>query len=114
METNYEEMVTPSFIREVFEGSLITEGQQRWAITVCGKIVTLNGKMLFDSKQQATKAFYNGFHWRFGRNVAFHINGGDSYRPGGYYWWSDPNRLNRWKAFKKVLERDYGFKIIQV
>lgn len=113
METNFEEMVTPAFIREVFDGHLVNRGQERWAITVCGKIVTLSGKMLFDSKQQATKAFYNGFHWRFGHNVARHINGGDGWI-GEYHWWSDADRANRWKAFKKVLERDYGFKIIQV
>ena len=113
METNYEEIVTPAFVREVFEHSIVAEGQERWAITVCGKIITVSGKMLFDSKQQATKAFYNGFHWRFGHGVARQINGGDGWQ-GNYHWWSDPNRTNRWKAFKRVLERDYGFKIIQV
>lgn len=113
METNYEEMITPSFVREVFSNNIIREGQEQWVITVGGKIVTLSGKMLFDSKQQATKAFYNSFHWRFGRQVAIQINGGEVWN-GPYYWWRDSNRLNRWKAFKKVLERDYGFKIIQV
>ena len=113
METNYEEMITPSLVRRVFNNHILREGQEKWAIAVCGKIVTVNGKMLFDSRQQAVKAFYNSFHWRFGHQVAMQINGGDGWT-GGYRWWNDSNRGDRWKAFKKVLERDYGFKIIQV
>ena len=95
--TDCERFVTPSMVREMFQDYIIDNGNKGWGITVCGKILTVNGKMFFDSREQAVKAFYNSYHWS-----------------NRWSWWSDENRTTYWKAFKKVLERDYGLKFIKL
>ena len=60
----YESLVTPSLIASVFNGSYLQRAG-KWCITLNGQVVTIAGKVCFDSKQQATKAFYNSFNWIF-------------------------------------------------
>lgn len=104
MSTNrYESLVTPSLINSVFQGTYLQRAG-KWCITLNGQVVTIAGKVCFDSKQQATKAFYNSFNWRVIRNLS----------EPGTYWWRDTGRTDKWKAFKKVIKRDYGFKVIQL
>ena len=100
----YESLVTPSLIDSVFHGSYLQRAAGKWCITLNGQVVTIAGKICFDSKQQSTKAFYNSFHWRVMRHLA---------EPGSY-WWNDTGGTDKWKTFKKVIKRDYGFKIIQL
>lgn len=107
---NFERFVTPSLIREVFQDSIIGEGNKGWCILLSGNIVTINGKMFFNSKPQAVKAFYNSFHWKAGSAMYRVIHPNSEV----WNWWSDPNRTACWKTFKKVLERDYGLKIVRV
>ena len=101
----YESLVTPSMIDTVFHGSYLQSSRGKWCITLNGRVVTIAGKFLFDSKQQATKAFYNSFHWRIMRHLAAAEN---------YSWWNDPHRTEKWKSFKKVASREFGFKIMQL
>lgn len=108
---NFERYITPSLIRDIFQNSVVSEGNKGWCILLSGKIVTINGKMFFNSRQQAVKAFYNSFHWRVGREM-YRITHPTEER--WWSWWSDPDRTACWKTFKKVLERDYGFKIVRV
>ena len=104
-----ERLVTPSMIRNIFQNYIIDENRG-WVMTICGKILTVNGKMFFKSRAQAVKAFYNSYYWRAMRDmhVAAHPNS------DRWTWWSDEDRSVYWKSFKKVLERDYGLKFIQV
>lgn len=105
-----ERYVTPSMVREIFQDYIIDNSNKGWGITVCGKILTVNGKMLFNSREQAVRAFYNSYHWRAMRcmHLAAHPNS------DRWSWWNDESRTIYWKSFKKVLERDYGLKFIKL
>lgn len=111
MENNVKDYVTPQFVRTLFERDLLPESGERWAISICGKIVTINGKVVFPTRAQAVKAFYNSFHWRAMRDLAqaMHPNSEDR-----YYYWRDPNRKSNWEALKKALAEKFDFKFIQV
>lgn len=104
-----ERLVTPSMVRNMFQDYIVEKGSG-WAMTICGKILTVNGKMIFNSREQAVKAFYNSYHWRAMREMHMAAHPGSD----RWSWWNDSNRTTYWKAFKKVLERDYGLKFIQV
>lgn len=104
-----ERLVTPSMVRTMFEDYII-DRDKGWAMTVCGKILTVNGKMFFKTREQAVKAFYNSYHWRAMREMHMAAHPGSD----RWSWWNDENRSIYWKSFKKVLERDYGLKFIQV
>lgn len=106
---DYENLVTPDMIRRVFQDFILDENRG-WAITVCGKILTVNGKMFFKTREQAVKSFYNSYRWRAMREI--HIAAHPSSERWG--WWRDTERSIYWKSFKKVLERDYGLKFIQI
>jgi len=108
--SNYDRLVTPSLVRNLFENSVIDSENKGWAITVCGKILTVSGKMFFRSREQAVKAFYNSYHWRAMREM--HLAAHPTSDRWG--WWSDENRSDYWKTLKKVLERDYGLKFIRL
>lgn len=108
MSENAEELITPTMVREIFEDNIINEGPKGWCMMICGKVLTVNGKMFYKSRQQAVKAFYNSYHWRAMR----HIHTARTGEPWG--WWNDYRRTNDWKAFKKVLTEKFGFKIVRI
>lgn len=109
MENNIKDYITPQFVRNLFSRDLLPEAGNRWVITVCGRIVTINGKVFFHSREQAVRGFYNSFHWRACRDLGAAVNPADQ-----YYYWRDPNRKAYWNAIKKALEEKYDFKIVQV
>jgi len=106
--TELDSLITPNVIRETFEGNLLDSDNKGWYITVCGKVLTIKGKIFFNSREQAVKAFYNSYNWRATRNIAVNVHPNQEYR-----WWNDPNRPYYWKAFKRVLEKDYGLRFIR-
>lgn len=104
-----ERLVTPDMVRRMFE-EFIIDDTKGWAMTVCGKILTVNGKMIYKTREQAVRAFYNSYHWRAMREMHMAAHPGSD----RWSWWSDENRTIYWKSFKKVLERDYGLKFIRL
>lgn len=110
MENNVKDYVTPQFVRNLFERDLLPESGERWAISICGKIVIINGKVVFPSRAQAVKAFYNSFHWRALRDLGQVMHPGEE----RYYYWRDPNSKSNWENLKKALAEKYDFKFIQV
>ena len=111
MAVDYETLVTPSMVRELFADSVLDDDDKGYIISVCGKIVTIDGKIFFKTREQATKAFYNSFNWRARYRMFEALHPEDTGR--GYGVWSFPDRSKLWFAFKRVLERDYGFKIMK-
>lgn len=110
IENSYERFVTPALVREIFENSILNSTAERWIISVCGKIVAIQGKIFYDSRDQAVKAFYNSFNWRARRRIGQLSHPDD----GNAGWWSDPNRGRYWKDFKSALTKNYGFVITRV
>lgn len=109
-ENNYDSLITPTLVRNMFENEIVDSNTRGWGIVVCGKILTINGKMLFTSRTQAVKAFYNSYCWRAKRAMHFAAHpSSDLYR-----WWDDENAAEYWKTFKNVLTRDYGLKFVKL
>ena len=105
----YKDLVTDDVVREIFQNHLLNEQSSRFVISVGGKIVAVGGKMFYDSREQAVKAFYNSFRWR-AQHVLWRVNHPDN--PWG--WWRDPDNSVIWRAIKEKLTESYGFKIMQV
>lgn len=105
---NCDKLVTPSLVREVFQRDIVNSDNRGWSITVCGKLLAVGGKVFFETREQAVKAFYNSYRWRVTRSMSLANN------PDEDHWWRDGNSSNYWKTFKKVLEKDYGFKFIKL
>lgn len=110
MAIDYEAIVTPSMVREIFSNSVLNDEDKGYVISLCGKIVTIDGKVFFNSREQASKAFYNSFNWRARYTMYEAIKPANVSR---YSVWSYQDKTKMWLAFKKVLERDYGFKIMK-
>lgn len=106
----YKEVITPTLVREVFEGSVVESTSSKYAITVCGKIVSVGGKIFFDSHEQAVKGFYNSFNWKARRIIYRTVNPTEN----EWCWWRSGDRKLMWTAFKEVLKNNYGFDIIQL
>jgi len=104
------ELVSPEFVRELFVGSVVDSSQPRWAITIGGKIVTIGGKIFFDTREQAVEGFYNSFSWRARRKLYQALHPEDT----GWGWWRNAESTVMWKGFKEAITEKFGFKIIQV
>lgn len=105
---DFKQLVTPTLVRNVFESSVLDDNNRGWCILVAGRVITINGRMLYPTREQAVKAFYNRFNWRV--TSAMH----NANSRGTSSWWRDRNRSDYWKSFKKVLEEEYSFKIVKV
>ena len=44
----YKELITPALVREIFQGNIVESNSGKYAITVCGKIVSVGGKIFYD------------------------------------------------------------------
>lgn len=108
---DYEGFVTPTMVDDMFRDFYIDSENKGWAITVCGKILTINGKMLYKSRKQAVTAFYNSYRWRAMRQMAHAVHPNAEYP---YGWWGDASRDDYWPSFKSALEKNYGLKFIQL
>ena len=106
----YKEVITPALVREIFEGSIVESNNSKFAITVAGKIVSIAGKIFYDSHEQAVKGFYNSFGWRARRIIYRAVNPNDD----SWRWWRNGDSRVMWAAFKEVLKDNYGFDIIQL
>ena len=106
----YKNSITPEFVRGLFKDSILQDGDERWAITICGKIISVQGKVFYDSREQAVRAFYNMFSWRIRRELFIATHPNDT----SYRWWSDPDRPEVWKIAKKTLTDEYGLNFIRV
>lgn len=106
---NFETLITPELLREVFSNSIIDNARPRYIITLGGKVIAIQGKIFYDTKEQATRAFYNSFSWRVRSTIWRNTHSGDDWG-----WWNSTDRIDIWKAFKKVVKRDYGFAIKEV
>lgn len=106
----YKNAITPDFVRRLFEGSILQDDGERWAITICGKIISVQGKIFYNSREQAVKAFYNKFSWRIRRELSMVAHPNEAY----YRWWSDPDRPEVWKIAKKTLTDEYGLNFIRI
>ena len=105
------QLVSPRFVRELFGEFVVDSSQPRWAITICGKIIAIGGKMFYDSRDQAVKGFYNAFNWRARRKLYIAQHPEDV---TGWGWWRNEDSKTIWSGFKDAITEDYGFKIIQV
>ena len=106
----YKEVITPEIVRRIFEGCTVESNNSKYAITVGGKIISVGGKIFYDSHEQAIKGFYNSFSWRARRIVWESLHPNEN--PWG--WWRNEDRSVVWSAFKEVLKEKYGFDIIQL
>ena len=106
----YKELVTPELIRSIFEGSIVSDSACRYAITVGGKIVSVAGRVFYNSREQAMKGFYNSFSWKVKHELLDAANSTTEY----YSWWRNPDSGKAWTAFKEVLKDRYGFDIIRL
>lgn len=106
----YKELVTPAFVRQLFSDSILEPNEERWVITVCGRLVSIGGKVFYGTREQAVKAFYNTFHWRARRDL-WQVHHPEN--PWG--WWSEgTDRGAMWNAIKEKLKDEYGLNFIQV
>lgn len=103
------ELVTPQFVRELFQDHIVESGQARWAITVCGKIVSVGGKIFYDSREQAVRGFYNAFRWRACSSLWRTTHPEDRWG-----WWRSTDNGTVWKGIKEALMEQYGFSVIQL
>ena len=109
-QNEFEDAITSNIVRDTFKDCIFENGcSDKWAMFICGRLISISGKSFFDSREQATKAFYNAFHWRVGREVQWAVSNNSN-----YYWWSNPHRRDYWEAFKKVIKNKYDFKIVRV
>lgn len=106
----YKQAITPEVIREIFQGHIVESNSSKYAITVCGKIVSIGGKIFYDSHEQAVKGFYNSFGWRARRVIYRAVNPTDD----SWRWWRSADSRTMWTAFKEVIKDNYGFDIIQL
>ena len=106
----YKELVTPELIRSIFEGSIVSDFACRYAVTVGGKIVSIAGRVFYDSREQAMKGFYNSFSWKVKRALWRAANPENVHLS----WWGSPDNSKAWAAFKEVLKDRYGFDIIRL
>ena len=100
--------VTPDLVREIFGGHIIDEGRKGWYITVCGKVVTINGRVFYDRRDQAVAALRNSYSWKARRRIHHALHPNDS----EWAWWRSEDATRYWTVFKKTLEEDYGLKIL--
>lgn len=103
------EIISADVVRDIFGPFVVAPNEEKWAITVSGRIVAVNGKMFYGTKQQAVKAFYNSFKWRALRSIWLQSHPND---PWG--WWRNGDNKPLWEGFKEALVEKFGFKIIQV
>lgn len=106
----YKELVTPEIIRELFEHNTLDHNQEKYALTIGGKIISVGGKFFYDSREQAVKAFYNMFSWRARRTLWMAAHPNDT----SWAWWRQPEGSDIWKAFKEAITEHYGFNVIQI
>lgn len=107
MAENYENLVTPSLVRRTFEPDIM-DGE-KWIITICGRILSMNNRAIFKSKRQAVKSFYNYYSWKAKRNMHLAAHPDDPYG-----WWRNGVGSEYWADFKEVCKRDYGLKFIRI
>lgn len=93
------------FIENLFSGYLFDKSISHWCIVYKDKIINIGGKMFYDSKAQATKAFYNTFKWRVGSTYVRENN-------ISWYDWNGGNRSELWKTFKNAIKKD--LKIVEI
>lgn len=108
-EQEVEVLITPSLLREVFNDSIIDSNKPRYIITLGGKVIVIQGKIFYDSKEQATKAFYNSFSFKV-RNTFWR----DTHSADNWGWWRSEECRMLWRVFKKVVKRDFSFEIKRV
>lgn len=106
----YKELVTPELIRSIFEGNIVSDFACRYAITVGGKIVSIAGRVFYNSREQAMKGFYNSFSWKVKRALWRAANPENVH----FSWWGSPDNSKAWAAFKEVLKDRYGFDVIRL
>lgn len=100
-----EHTINDDVIDRVFEGYLLDKTIPHYCITYKGKIIVANGKMLYNSKQQASRAFYNMFRWRLSYvyRQTYNID---------WNRWVDEMRSDIWKEFRNTIKDD--LKIVEV
>jgi hypothetical protein len=81
--TEFKNLVTPAMVDDMFRNFYIDSENKGWVITVCGKVLTINGKMLYKSRKQAVTAFYNSYRWRAMRQMAYAVHPNTEHP---YYW----------------------------
>lgn len=104
---NFEELVTPIMVRNMFQNHTLGAPGTRWCVVVAGNILSIGGKPFYESREAANKAFYNFFRWSALSNMSRAAS-------GNLHYWNDPNRTQYWKSFKKALKENYGFDIVRV
>ena len=109
-EEYYESLVSPDLINDVFSGEILNGSSGKYVILLQGRLVTIKGRVFYDTKTQATKAFYNSFSWKVRRAIWAQT----PHSREQYGYWGSPDRGRMWLAFKKALEKNYGFKIVAV
>lgn len=97
--------IDDNFLTELFSRYLFDKSTPHWCIVYKDKIINIEGKMFFNSKQQATKAFYNTFRWRVNSTYV---------RINHLQWseWRDVDRSELWKVFKSTVKND--LKIVEI
>lgn len=108
-EQEIEALITPELLREIFSNSVVDTRNPKYVITLGGKVIAIQGKIFYDSKEQATRAFYNSFSWRVRSSIWRDTHDGDRWG-----WWGNEDRAAIWQTFKKVVKRDFGFAIKQI
>lgn len=107
---DYENIITENVVQNIFGEDLIDSTSGKYIITICGKILSINGRMFWNSRDQAIKSFYNSYKWRVRRDILMVLHPHDNL----FNWWSDSNGGIIWKAFKQVLKEKFNFKITKV
>lgn len=101
-----EHRINEEVINRIFDGYLLNKAIPHYCITYKGKIIVANGKMLYNSKQQASRAFYNMFRWRLSwvyRQI-HHIDWNT--------WVTEEMGSDTWKEFRNTIKDD--LKIVEV
>lgn len=102
---NVEEVVTPSFVHDMFYNNTVDSSNKGWVIVISGRVLTISGKMFFKTREQAVKAFYNSYNWRIRYKIHTELYGDNR-------WWRATT--NYWAQAKKILETKYGLGFVKL
>lgn len=105
----YKNAVTPDVVREVFEDNIFYPELRKWAMFVSGKLISIQGKCFYDSREQALKSLYNSLGWKVKREIWVKAHPGEEVR-----YWRQPDAGMMWRAFKEVITEKYGFNVVKI
>lgn len=83
-------------------------------ITTKGIFVASNGKILYDTQEQAWRSWYNEVRWSVKRGYHKYEAEKANYQGDWYYYKTKLTGTKVWNTFKNTMLEDYGFQIVRL